>query len=114
MIIAVLGVRFGLNLSSHEVYLSVAGGLKITDPAADLAVVAALISAAANKSLPTKSIFFGEVGLSGEVRKVAQTEARIKEASKLGFKRVFCAASHDLKGSVEPIIHLKQLKDLIL
>jgi DNA repair protein RadA/Sms len=114
MIIAVLGVRFGLNLSSHEVYLSVAGGLKITDPAADLAVVAALISAAANKSLPAKSIFFGEVGLSGEVRKVAQTEARIKEASKLGFKRVFCAASHDLKGSVEPIIHLKQLKDLIL
>jgi DNA repair protein RadA/Sms len=114
MIIAVLGVRFGLNLSSHEVYLSVAGGLKITDPAADLAVAAALISAASNVALPAKSIFFGEVGLSGEVRKVAQTEARIKEASKLGFERMFCAAKENLNDSVEPIIHLKQLKNLII
>lgn len=114
MIIAVLGVRFGLNLSSHEVYLSVAGGLKITDPAADLAVAAALISAARNIPLPTKSVFFGEVGLSGEVRKVAQTEARIKEASKLGFERMFCASKENLGVSIEPIMHLKQLKGLIV
>ncbi len=113
MIIAVLGVRFGLNLSSHEVYLSVAGGLKISDPAADLAVAAALISAAKNIPLPSKSIFFGEVGLSGEVRKVAQTEARIKESVKLGFDRMFCASKEGFGFNVESIIHLKQLKNLI-
>lgn len=116
MIIAVLGMRFGLNLSAHEVYLSVAGGLKINDPAADLAVAAALISAYKNVPVPGKSIFFGEVGLSGEVRKAAQTEARIKEASKLGFEKMFCATSgkEKLMENIEPIMHLKQLKTVII
>ncbi len=112
MIIAVLGVRFGLNLSSHEVYLSVAGGLRITEPAADLAVAAALISAAGNKPLPQGSIFFGEVGLSGEVRKVSQTEARIKEATKLGFTSMYCSSKQKIDG-LQPIMHLKQLKGLV-
>ena len=112
MIIAVLGVRFGLNLSSHEVYLSVAGGLRITEPAADLAVAAALISAAGNKPLPQGSIFFGEVGLSGEVRRVSQTEARIKEATKLGFTSMYCSSKQKLDG-LQPIMHLKQLKGLV-
>ena len=112
MIIAVLGVRFGLNLSSHEVYLSVAGGLRITEPAADLAVAAALISAAANKPLPQGSIFFGEVGLSGEVRKVSQTEARIKEATKLGFTSMYCSSKQKING-LQPIMHLNQLKNLV-
>jgi len=111
MIIAVLNVRFGMNLSAHEVYLSVAGGMKINDPAADLAVAAALISANINAPLPPKSIFFGEVGLSGEVRRVAQTEARVKEASKLGFDRIFCASKEKASG-IEEILHLKQLKGL--
>lgn len=113
MIIAVLGVRFGLNLASYEVYLSVAGGLKITDPAADLAVAAAIISAATNKPLPSKSIFFGEIGLSGEVRKVTQTETRIREASKLGFETMFCATKDDFNSGVQAIFHLRQLKSLI-
>ena len=112
MIIAVLGVRFGLNLASHEVYLSVAGGLRITEPAADLAVAAALISAASNKPLPQGSIFFGEVGLSGEVRKVSQTEARIKEATKLGFQQMYCCSKENFTG-LQPVLHLKQLKGLI-
>ncbi len=119
MIIAVLGVRFGLNLSSHEVYLSVAGGFKIIEPAADLAVAAALISAATNKPLPQQSVFFGEVGLSGEVRKVTQTEARIKETKKLGFNSVICSAmfsadeANFAKDFIHPIRHLRQLKSLI-
>jgi DNA repair protein RadA/Sms len=115
MIIAVLGTRFGLNLSSHEVYLSVAGGFKISEPAADLAVAAALISAAANKPLPHQSIFFGEIGLSGEVRRVTQSDARIKEAVKLGFNKVICSnlgASKNLD-LAHIIAHLKQLKGLI-
>jgi len=112
MIIAVLGVRFSLNLAAHEVYLSVAGGLRITEPAADLAVAAALISAASNTPLPQGSIFFGEVGLSGEVRKVSQTEARVKEATKLGFQQMYCCWKEKFSG-LQPIMHLKQLKGLI-
>lgn len=112
MIIAVLGVRFGLNLAGHEVYLSVAGGLRITEPAADLAVAAALISAASNTPLPRGSIFFGEVGLSGEVRKVSQTEARVKEASKLGFEQIYCCTKENFTG-LNQVMHLKQLKGLL-
>ena len=93
-------------------YLSVAGGLRITEPAADLAVAAALISAASNKPLPQGSIFFGEVGLSGEVRKVSQTEARIKEATKLGFQQMYCCSKENFAG-LQPVLHLKQLKGLI-
>jgi DNA repair protein RadA/Sms len=91
MILAVLSVRYGLNLSSYEVYLSIAGGLKITEPAADLAVAAASVSAASNNPLPKASVFFGEIGLSGEVRKVTQVDSRINEATKLGFNKIFCA-----------------------
>ena len=112
MIIAVLGVRFGLNLAAHEVYLSVAGGLRISEPAADLAVAAALISSASNTPLPKGSIFFGEVGLSGEVRKVSQTEARVKEASKLGFESIYCCTKENFEG-LNQIRHLKQLKGLV-
>lgn len=111
MIIAVLAVRFGLNLANFEVYLSVAGGLKITEPAADLAVAAALISAAKNKALPAASAFFGEVGLSGEVRKVAQTAARIREATKLGFEQIYCS-SKEANHNLHQIMHLKQLNDI--
>ena len=113
MIIAVLGVRFGLNLASHEVYLSVAGGLKITEPAADLAVAAALISSASNSPLPAKSIFFGEIGLSGEVRKVSQPEARIKEATKLGFEQMYCCSTDTSSPNINQIIHLKQLQAIL-
>ncbi|NRB10744.1 MAG: DNA repair protein RadA [Rickettsiaceae bacterium] len=113
MIIAVLAVRFNLNLNNHEVYLSVAGGFKITEPAADLAVAAALISASSNISLPERSIFFGEIGLSGEVRKVPQTEARIKEATKLGFETMYCSSKDNYNAQVNQIMHLKQLKSLL-
>ncbi|MCY1671715.1 DNA repair protein RadA [Novosphingobium sp. SL115] len=85
MLLAVLEARCGLNFSTAEVYLNVAGGYRLTDPAADLAVAAALISALSDKPLPTGSIWFGEVSLSGEVRPVAHTPVRLREAAKLGF-----------------------------
>lgn len=111
MILAVLSVRYGLNLSSYEVYLTIAGGIKITEPAIDLAVAAAIISASLNKPLPESSIFFGEIGLSGEVRKVSQADMRIKEALKLGFNRVICAPHSNISGSnITTISHIKQLK----
>lgn len=113
MIIAVLNVRYGLNLSTCEVYLSVTGGLKISEPAADLAVAAALISAATNKPVPNNSIFFGEIGLSGEIRKVTQGEARLNEASRLGFNKIICSKLQNLDSSkVISIAHLKQIKSL--
>ncbi len=93
MILAVLESRCGLQFSGSEVYLNMAGGLKITEPAADLAVAAALISALTNKPVPHDMVFFGEVGLSGEVRPVAQPDARVKEAGKLGFAACALAAT---------------------
>ncbi|MBT2133723.1 DNA repair protein RadA [Croceibacterium sp. LX-88] len=85
MLLAVLEARCGLSFSSAEVYLNVAGGYRLTDPAADLAVAAALVSALADKPLPLRAIWFGEVSLSGEVRPVAHAGLRLREASKLGF-----------------------------
>ncbi len=121
MILAVLNVRFGLNVSNKEVYLSIAGGLKIIEPAIDLAVIAALISAAYNKPLPKNSIFFGEIGLSGEVRMVNNIEARIKEALKQGYEAIYCATSKSssfdedtkYKDYIKTINHITQLKSLI-
>jgi len=87
MLLAVLDARCDLKLSGLDVYLNVAGGLRVTEPAADLAVAAALISAATGRPTHAGAVYFGEVGLSGEVRQVAQTAARLKEAAKLGFER---------------------------
>jgi DNA repair protein RadA/Sms len=85
MLLAVLEARCGLSLSSAEVYLNVAGGYRLTDPAADLAVAGAIVSAFAEKPLPADAVLFGEVALSGELRGVAHAGLRLKEAAKLGF-----------------------------
>jgi DNA repair protein RadA/Sms len=87
MVLAVLEAHCGVRLSGHDVYLNVAGGLRIAEPAADVAAAAALVSSLARASLPADAVYFGEVSLSGAVRPVAQTAARLKEAQKLGFGR---------------------------
>jgi DNA repair protein RadA/Sms len=92
MILAVLDARAGLGISAHDVYLNVAGGLKIAEPAADLAAAAALISSFSGETLPPDCVFFGELSLSGDVRPAPQTELRLKEAAKLGFKRAYVPA----------------------
>ena len=89
MVMAVLEARADLAFSGHDIYLNVAGGLRIQEPAADLAVAAALISALTGQPVPADAVVFGEVGLSGEVRAVAQRDLRLKEAAKLGFKRAW-------------------------
>ena len=86
MLLAVLEARCGLNFSSAEVYLNVAGGYRLADPAADLAVAAALVSALADKPLPAGAVWFGEVSLAGEIRPVAHASLRLRESAKLGFK----------------------------
>lgn len=85
MVLAVLEARCGIRLGSHDVYLNVAGGYRITEPAGDMAVAAALISSLSGNPLPQRSVYFGEASLSGAVRPVPQSGLRLKEASKLGF-----------------------------
>lgn len=92
MLLAVLEARCGMGVGVSDVFLNVAGGLKITEPAADLAVCAALASSAAERALPADTVVFGEVGLAGEVRAVARSEARLKEAAKLGFRQAIIPA----------------------
>jgi DNA repair protein RadA/Sms len=87
MVLAVLEAHCGVRLSGHDVYLNVAGGLRIQEPAADLAAAAALVSSLANSPLPSDAVYFGEISLSGAVRPVTQAAARLKEAQKLGFAR---------------------------
>ena len=87
MVLAVLEAHGGLRLGGHDVYLNVAGGLRINEPAADLAAAAALVSSLSGSALPPDTVYFGEVGLSGAIRPVAQAPARLKEAAKLGFTR---------------------------
>lgn len=85
MILAVLEARCGIPFAGLDVYLNVAGGMKISEPAADLAVAAALLSAREDSALPAETVVFGEISLSGALRPVSQTENRLKEAQKLGF-----------------------------
>src|SRR5215472_3201928 len=87
MLLAVLEAHCGVRLGGHDVYLNVAGGMRIQEPAADLAAAAALVSSLAGAPLPADAVYFGEVSLSGAVRPVAQSAARLKEAAKLGFTR---------------------------
>jgi DNA repair protein RadA/Sms len=87
MVLAVLESRCGLAIGANDVYLNVAGGLRVSEPAADLAVAAALASSLSGIAVPPETVVFGEIGLSGEVRAVSHTDARLKEADKLGFTR---------------------------
>jgi len=119
MLLAVLETRAGLRLSSSDVYLNVAGGLRVGEPAADLAVAAALASAATETATDAGTVYFGEVGLSGEVRQVAQADARLKEAQKLGFSAACLprrVARGDRKLAPPPGLRLNEighLSDLI-
>jgi DNA repair protein RadA/Sms len=113
MLLAVLEARCGLNFSSAEVYLNVAGGYRLADPAADLAVAAALISALGDKPLPAGSVWFGEVSLAGEIRPVAHAGLRQREAAKLGFNQACGPADSGAKESQIRYRALDQLPNLV-
>jgi DNA repair protein RadA/Sms len=87
MVLAVLEARCGVQFSGSDIYLNIAGGIRISEPAADAAVAAALVSAATGTPVPADTVFFGEIGLGGEIRQVSQPDVRLKEAAKLGFTR---------------------------
>lgn len=85
MLLAVLEKRCGYKLSQQDVFVNIAGGLKINDPATDLGIAASLVSSMQNLALPNKMVFAGEIGLSGEIRGINRIDQRLKEAEKLGF-----------------------------
>src|SRR6476646_3330226 len=93
MLIAVLEARCGVRLGGHDVYLNVAGGLRLNEPAADLAAAAALVSSMSGKPAPEDTVYFGEVSLTGAVRAVGHMDQRLKEAAKLGFTRAAVPAT---------------------
>ena len=95
MVLAVLETRAGISIGAHDVYLNVAGGVRVREPGADLAVAAALVSSLTGIALPQVAVFFGEVALSGAVRPIGQSEQRLKEAAKLGLSRAVIAAGTD-------------------
>ena len=116
MILAVLEARCGLKIGTNDVYLAVAGGLKITEPAADLAVAAALVSSASGVALTPETVYFGEIALSAAVRPVAQAPARLKEARKLGFTKAVAAAGTKLEtdaGNGAELTGVEDLADLV-
>jgi DNA repair protein RadA/Sms len=112
MILAVLETRCNIRFSDKEVYLNVAGGIRVGEPAADMAVAAALMSALYDVALPQASVMFGEIGLSGEIRGVARMEARLKEAEKLGFSRAYTPPAKPFKGLTLPIKAVETVADL--
>lgn len=109
MLLAVLEARCQLSFAQFDVYLNIAGGLKISDPGSDLAVSAALISAFTNVPLDPKSIYLGEVGLSGEIRGITHATTRLKEAEKLGFTCAFCPNMQSLKKETSTSFNIKTI-----
>lgn len=114
MLVAVLSNRCHLRFANRDVYLNVAGGLKFSEPAIDLAVVASIVSAYARKPLPEGSVFFGEISLSGEVRQSNLSYSRIKEAQKLGFQSIYCSHKTEDFDDINDIkvIKIKSVKDI--
>jgi DNA repair protein RadA/Sms len=120
MILAVLDAHCGVRLGSHDVYLNVAGGLRIQEPAADLAVAAALVSSLSGVALPRNSVYFGEVSLSGAVRPVARSDQRLKEAERLGFSSAIVprgnlpeTVASGSEGTQMPVAGVDVLADLV-
>jgi len=113
MIMAVLEARCNVSLGGRDVYLSVAGGYRITEPAGDLAAAAALLTASAGQPGPERSVYFGEIALSGAIRPVARMEHRLKEASRLGFQHAY--VPHGSPTAIEglTITPLKRLSELV-
>jgi DNA repair protein RadA/Sms len=100
MVLAVLESHTGLKLGSFDIYLNVAGGLRVVEPAADLAAAAALVSSLTGATLPHDAVYFGEIALSGSVRPVSHAALRLKEAAKLGFARAFAPPSPRVEGDM--------------
>lgn len=108
----IVGKRAGINLANFDVYLNIAGGLSLKEPALDLAVCASIISAYLDKVFPEKTVIFGEVGLGGEIRNVTKTKERVKEAIKLGFNKIILP-SFESETKSAGLIKIREVKEII-
>ncbi|MEN8224987.1 MAG: DNA repair protein RadA [Bacteroidota bacterium] len=117
MLLAVLEKRAGFRLGVKDVFLNITGGIKVDDPAIDLAIISAVMSSNADIPVPQQYCFAGEIGLSGEIRSVNRIDQRVAEADKLGFEKIFVSAyakkSIDLKKYKAEIVFVKKIEDLI-
>ena len=119
LMIAVIEKKLGLTLSDQDIFLNAVGGVRATEPAADLAIAAALLSSFMDRNVPKGTLVFGEVGLAGEVRRVSRAAARMKEATRLGFHRIIAPSSNaeDLPlpagATVSGISRINELADLL-
>ena len=112
MLLAVLERRAGFHLSAKDVFLNMAGGLKVSDPACDLAVICAVLSSNFDFAIPPDTCFAGEVGLSGEIRPVGQTDRRIAEAARLGFSKIFVSSFSSFDGKASEGIEVVRVADV--
>ncbi len=117
MILAILEKRAGLFFGQKDVFLNIAGGLKIVDPAIDLAIIAALVSSLEDSFIPKNVCFAGEISLTGEIRPVKNIELRIKEADRLGFEKIYISSNNtkgiNIKNMKIEVIGLKKIEELI-
>ena len=114
MLLAVLEKRGGFSLSTQDIYANIVGGIRITETAADLAILSAVVSSYVGKIFPPQTVVFGEVGLSGEIRNVQHIESRLREASKLGFHKAVTPKLRnpkDLPKGIE-IISIQNIREL--
>ena len=120
LLVAVLEKKMGVKLFDKDIFVNVAGGVQVEEPAVDLAIIAAIVSSHEEKALDAKTVFFGEVGLAGEIRGIAQAEARVKEAGKLGFTRCILPSSnlrqlnHSRPPELSGVGSLKELWEILL
>jgi DNA repair protein RadA/Sms len=112
LLLAVLEKRAGLNLAGEDVFVNVAGGLDVEEPAADLAVIAAIASSVRNRPVRPGTVTFGEVGLAGEVRGVAQSALRVKEAAQLGFTRCVLPEANHAPGEAPQGVELVSIRNV--
>ncbi len=113
MLLAVLDARAGVGISASDVYLNVAGGLKVGEPAADVAAAAALISSFNGQALPRDTVYFGEISLSGDVRPAPQAELRLKEAAKLGFSTAVVPKGMKVDNAGLKLVEVKDVAELM-
>jgi len=116
MLLAVLEKRCGFAFAQNDVFLNIAGGIRVDDPAIDLSIVGALISSFDDVAIPKRDAFAGEVGLSGEVRAVSRIDQRIQEADKHGFDRIFVSKYNKgldgLQTGIQ-VVQIKRVEDLV-
>jgi DNA repair protein RadA/Sms len=113
MILAVLEARCGMSFATAEVYLNVAGGYRLQDPGADLAVAAALVSALSERPVPAECVVLGEIALSGEIRPIAHAGLRLKEAAKLGFEQAWAPKGTKAGGDALKVAEFANLRAVV-